>query len=757
MIHSGYIFSLAYLAGLLLSGTGAGWQWSLGIGAIAMMARPWLWRAGPPRYTLIIATVIAIAAGGYLRWRTPTPTLHNVSHWVSSGADTACISGTLRSAPQLNRRGQLKAELKAATIQISRAAGDSAPDESGDTLEPSSVAVSSAIAPTAPPTGEADLSPPATVEGRLYLTLPLLQGTGLYPHQPVRACGRLYAPRPALNPAGFDFAAYLARQGIFAGLSATTITPIDTTAPPLLWRLRQRIVRAFVTPLGSPHGVLLSAMVLGRRAVDLPYDVRDAFAQVGLAHTLAASGFYVSLLLGLFLALTRRLSAAVRLWLGIGLLLGYAGLTGLQPSICRAVAMGAAGLWGETLERRTQPVALLLAIAVGILLLNPIWIWDLGFQLSFLATLGLLVTVPPLTQWLDGLPTGVATAIAVPAAASVWTLPLQLWAFSTLSPYSPPLNAAVTLLVSLISLIGMSTAAVALISSELASAIAPLLHWPIEFLLAIVTWVNQLPGRQIALGQSLPQMGSIYAALGVMTQVRPRRQMLLAGIAVALLLVPGWWVQRHLVQVTVLAGRTPTVVVQDHGQVGLIGLPAADLAFGLQPFLRRQGVNRVDWAIDLSEPSGNGADGSASTPRNWNLAISVEQSYAAEESWQGATFGGATLQRVSQLPRAVHLTLGDQHWLIVGSFAPGGPTTPGSDLVRDHLPPGYTLVWSGAPLPAPLDLSPAAAIATSDAADSDAVAHLEDYGTTAHVAGRDGAVQWRLSQGHFTPIIFEAS
>ncbi len=531
---SGYIFCLAYLIGLLLSGLAHGWLYGLGVGVIATAALPRFWRYGPPRSTLAAATGIAIAAGAYLQLRTPSPTLYDVSYWVSSDAEVSCVSGTLKESPQLTRRGQLKVPLNAAQIEISR--NERAASEEALQKRPNNPS-----APGQPPaqsqTGHS-LSDPVDVEGRLYVTLPLLQGTGLYPTQFVRACGQLYAPRVPQNPSGFDFAAYLAQQGIFAGLKAATVVPIGPSAPTLLWQLRQRIVQSFVRPLGSPKGVLLSAMVIGRRAVDLPYDVRDPFSQAGLAHTLAASGFHVSLLLGLFLAVSQRLSASVRLGLGMALLAGYAGLTGLQASICRAAFMGAAALMGNMLERQTRPVGLLLLAAVLILLLNPIWIWDLGFQLSFLATLGLLVTTSSLTQRLDWLPTPVATALAVPMAAIAWTLPIQLWAFGTLSPYSLPLNVVMTPLISLISLVGMVDAAIALISPALASSVAQLLSLPIEILMGSVTLVNQLPGQTLALSQSLPQVGLMYGALGVMRFAPPRSRLFL-GVAVVGMLLAG--------------------------------------------------------------------------------------------------------------------------------------------------------------------------------------------------------------------------
>ncbi|MGB3615391.1 MAG: ComEC/Rec2 family competence protein [Elainellaceae cyanobacterium] len=756
MVNPGYIICLAYLAGLLLSGLLHGWLYGLGLGAIATFSLPWVWRYGPQRLTLVTATLVSVAAGAYLQLRTPSPTLYNISQWVSANAEISCITGTLQDSPQLTRRGKLKVQLNATQIEISGASEDTASSEG---LTDASRRL---------------LSDPLSVDGRLYVTLPLLQGTGLYPTQPVRACGQLYAPQPAQNPSGFDFAAYLARQSIFAGLQATTVEPTGPSTPPLLWQLRQRIVHAFVEPLGSPKGVLLSAMVLGRRAVDLPYDVRDPFSQVGLAHILAASGFHVSLLLGLFLVVTQRLSSRVRLGLGTVLLLGYAGLTGLQPSILRAVAMGVAVLLGNTIGRKTRPVGLLLAIATVILLVNPIWVWNLGFQLSFLATLGLLVTTRPLTQRLDWLPTPMATALAVPMAAIAWTLPIQLWAFSTLSPYSLPLNVMVTPLISLISLVGMADAAIALAFPDIASVIAQALSLPIQVLMASVTWADQLPGRTLALGQSLIQVGLIYTAFGVISLVRPRQQMMLGVLVLGLLLVPSWWMQRHLIQVTVLAGQgpqtgqgpAPTVVVQERGLVGVMGdSGASDLSFGLLPFLRRQGVNHVDWAVDLSGRGDQGSD--------WLPELPIQQRYGLTEdavfsAVNGATWavgdtlslGTAALHLLSVAPVVLDLTVANQHWLVVGQnneqIDKQGDETNATSYgwplgMTEQASPGQTtlpqgvLVWSGRAMPPQwlTQLRVDAAIATSATINPEAASQLQQQAIPIHIAGQSGAIQWQ--------------
>jgi len=89
--------------------------------------------------------------------------------------------------------------------------------------------------------------------------------------------------------------------------------------------------------------------------------------------------------------------------------------------------MGIAALLGSAKERKVD--------SIKSLLINPVWIIDVGFQYSFLATLGLIVTLPILLKKWDSLPPTVASVITVPIAVLPWIFPLQLFHFGTVATY----------------------------------------------------------------------------------------------------------------------------------------------------------------------------------------------------------------------------------------------------------------------------------------------------------------------------------
>jgi competence protein ComEC len=726
----GAIFCLAYLIGLLstgLLGFGAkpvSWQvWgilALGwviAGAIAALSVPHLWRKGPRFPLWLGAGCIAAIAIAHLQWRIPQPAPNDISRLVPQLTSEVTVRGKILEMPTLNRTSKLRF-----LFAVEQANGQA-------------------------------------VGGKVYTTLPLLQGTGLGPGNAVALRGKLYQPQPPTHPGAFDFQSFLARQGVFSGLSATALIEAPQPTPWGWWKLRQRIVRAQVLGLGSPRGQLVSSMVLGRRAVALPFEIQDGFRQAGLSHVLAASGFHVSLLLGVVLVLTRQWGSRTRLGIGLATLVIYVGLTGVQPSVMRAALMGAGVLVALSSERKVKPLGLLLLAATVLLLINPLWIWDLGFQLSFLATLGLIVTVPAIVKRLDWLPPALSTLIAVPLAASVWTLPLLIYIFNAIATYSLIVNLITTPLISLISLGGMISAATALIFPPAGSAIAWLLHYPAQLLLTIVQIFTQLPGSARAVGTiSLGQLLVLYGLM-FLIWLNPwvqRRWGFAALTAISLVVIPLAYQHSTRLQVTILPAQpTPAIVIQDQGKVTAIATPDEDTArYTLLPFLRNQGLNAIDLAVSLESPQEGGWDEifahlkvktflTPSEPPQPPSADAKTPTPKPLKVGQTVNFGSLTLQVLHPNPPAMQLQIQNQNWLLMGA----NPSQPEArDRLLKSLPQTQfdVLLSSDAPLAteALTTLKPQVAIAPSFAPTPPTQTSTQLYATE-----RDGTLQWTPQQG----------
>ena len=569
------VIALAYIAGLLSTGwfnysgtSSSRWQLyiyvviliSVTVGSAIAIARN-----NKPRILIgIIAVAVAMLAGIYFQLRLPQPQYNDVSYQITQGdRPLVQIAGKVLTEPRLGDRQRLKFWFKAEEIN-----------------------------------GE-------SISGKLYATLPLLQGTGIYPGQELKLTGFLYLPQTANNPSGFDFKQYLARQGSFAGIQGTVATFTGNSPQWGWWRLRQKIVRSHLQGLGSPVGQLVSSMVLGRKAVDLPSQIRDRFIAAGLAHVLAASGFHVSLLLGLVLRLTSRIEPKPRFVIGFGTLAIYVSLTGLQASVMRACLMGVAVLLASTLETKVKPLGSLLVAAVIILLFNPLLINDLGFKLSFLATFGLIVTLPKLQQQLDWLPKAIAILIAIPLAASVWVLPLLCYEFNTLAIYSLVVNILCTPLITVVSLGGMISGVAALILPTAASAIASVLFYPTVWLITIVKFFTELPASTWAVGQiPFSFLLGIYGVFILIWISKWWQKRWWLGLILPFILLITLTIRNAFqVQIAVLPSQpSPIVVIRDRGEVILINSGRESQAkYTVLPFLAQQGINQIDRGIAMNK------------------------------------------------------------------------------------------------------------------------------------------------------------
>ncbi|MCU0549610.1 MAG: ComEC/Rec2 family competence protein [Leptolyngbya sp. Prado105] len=730
-MESVVVWGLAYILGLWMTAIPFGGVILLGCGVIAAIVSLKSKRKNAKIFA--IAGLIGLLAGFYLQIRTPQPSKIDVSHFIPKEKQEITVTGSVEALPKLTRSGRLQLWFDVTAVGAQKAAG------------------------------------------KLYVTLPKVEAEDLFPGQVISITGNLYKPKPKMNPGGFDFQKYLAEKGSFAGLKGTSIRLLDVNQKPEWgwWMVQQQIVRSQTEQLGQTEGALVAAMIIGGQVVDIPFDVKEAFAKIGLSHALAASGFQVTLILGVLLALTKRLPKGVQIGCCATGLIIFVGLTGLQPSVLRAVLMGFAILMGLAVERKVKPLQSLLIVAIILLLWEPLWIWSLSFQFSFLATLGLLVTVPALSKRLDWLPTVIVPAIAVPISALLWTLPLQLYSFGIVSPYCILANLITTVLISFISLAGIISAAVNFVVPAIAKFAAPVLYYPTHGLIVTAKFFCQLPGNSISVGTiSIVLMIALYAMICT-PWIFPkcRRQwwaFLLVGMS--LVFIPAWYVRSNLLQVTALsAGAKPVIVVQDHGRVGLINSGnATAVKFTVLPFLQKEGINQIDWAIAASPSMSDGwsklldalpirslYDFSGQKQQVVSLKV-VEQiakrtgKYLPIVSGQKIESGTVALQVLSIEPTIVQVSVAHQHWLWLRDL----PTIAQQKALGSALVGNEILWWSGRQLhPKLLEiLQPKTAIAYSKTIHPETLNQMQRLQVQIYQTEAEGALQWSKNQGFRTSL-----
>ena len=765
------VLALSFIAGAYASflEDWTGFYTVFGVGFGLSLLIPALWRLGPKRWVYLLATLIAVFACFYVKMRTPQPQADDISKFAP--LSNAIVRGQVIEAPSLTRSDRAKFLLEVKEINpsgklnikdLNQAANP--PANNNPNSNPND------------PDKVSDKNPERkfqAVSGKLYVTVPLIEVTGLRAGQVLELSGRLYLPSQADNFGAFDFKSYLARQGVFAGLSGRSL--VMQGEPPNFgeWWFVSRIVRAHVMGAGVPEGSLLSSLVLGSRAVDLPSDLKDAFIQAGLAAVLAASGFQVTLVLGAAIAISSTRTLKVQFAIGSLSLLGYLLLTGGSPSILRAVVMGFGSLIGLAIQRRSRPVIGLIITAVLLLLYQPLWIWDLGFQFSFLATFGLITTSRSVSERLEWLPPTIAELISVPIAAYIWTLPLQLLVFGKLTPYSLIANVFTTPLVAIGTYGGIISGLLGIIFVPIGAAIAwllyPLLHWTID----IAQWINSLPNSNMSVGAiSIWQMFIAYALFLSIWLVpwfgKMQRWTIAFILACVVLFVPNAIAQSNIFQVTLPAfNDVPIMLIKNQNQTILINSGDRQFAsFTLQPFLQKQGINRLDWAI-ATDTQPDFSDG-------WNVLMSnslaiaqfrdvslgvtpkpyqnLQQALANAKTPLASLKAGETLkinnqieiQLLNQSPDVLKIITGDLSWLLLNTADAKTQQAIASNKTLLPQLSANILWWTGGQLDSAIlqAVNPKVAIASATSVVEEMVNRLYDAKIRVFWTGRDGAIQW---------------
>ncbi len=331
----------------------------------------------------------------------------------------------------------------------------------------------------------------------------------------VRLRGHLETP-----PQGSDFSYrdYLARQGILSYMPDGEVTLLPFSGGnPILQRLYS--FKAFATTriykiFPDPEAALMAGILLGNDN-GIPASLEQAYKNTGTAHIIAISGFNIAIISGVFLFLFTRLLGRIKgaIVALIGIVV-YVILVGAGASVVRAAIMGGLSLFASQVGRRQHGLNSLALTAAVMAMINPNVLWDVGFQLSFAATLGLVLYATPFREYAIhilsrfNLPVS-AERIAKPLseyflftlAAQVTTLPIIAYQFRQISlvslianPFILPVQPAVMILGGIALLISF----IYLPLGRMAAWIA----WPfVAYTNRMVEFFNRIPHGTIILGE----------------------------------------------------------------------------------------------------------------------------------------------------------------------------------------------------------------------------------------------------------------
>jgi competence protein ComEC len=270
---------------------------------------------------------------------------------------------------------------------------------------------------------------------------------------------------------GFAYDTYLATQGIYAVCYSPQYIDVhastDTSFLGVIVSIKSFATDTLRNILPEPHASFLSGLLFGGSSA-LSNDLKNDFRATGTAHILAASGYNVSMFSVMLLSvlLSSPLGRRRALVLTTLLLVAYVIVAGASAAVVRAGLMGFVVVLGKWISRKAYLLNVMLLTASVMLLFHPLLLlYDVGFQLSFVATIAIVALTDSWSKRLECVPDvlGMRAAFAGSLAAIVFTLPIVLWHFGTISLVSPFANLLVLPLVPF----AMATAGVGLLVGTL--------------------------------------------------------------------------------------------------------------------------------------------------------------------------------------------------------------------------------------------------------------------------------------------------
>jgi len=518
------------------------------------------------------------------------------------------------------------------------------------------------------------------VRGRIRLGVPFVRATrrrlDYLAGDRIRASVRLSSGGSFRNFGAFSYERYLQTLGIHrrGSTKSTLLVARLSPAPPGSIRARvsrvrrsiqSELERRFPAPDGkdiSPSGAVLEALLLGEDGrLDEP--TVENLQKTGLYHLFAISGGHIAIINLLLFSLFRLVRMSRRtssLALGVFLVF-YTVLVEGSPSVLRATLMTLAFLGGRLLWKDVHVLNTIAASAFALLLANPASLFDIGFQLTYAATLTIILFTPPLLAKMPRLPLKTAELAGLSVTSALGASPIVARSFNRIAFSSLILNFPAIPLVGLIMGVGYAFLPFAAAFPGAAAPPAALLRLLVAVFALISHSLDAFPFLSVRV--STPPAAVLwgyYISLGLIL-VRPRFRFQrpaacsIFALCVLLLVFSPFRRASPALRVTMIdVGQGESILVEFPGRRTMLidggGLAGSPFDVGervVSPVLWRKGIKRIDYLV-LTHAHPDHLGGLLAVARNFRIGEFWEGWPAPEEGIHAAfirSLGRGTLRR----------------------------------------------------------------------------------------------------------------
>ena len=318
----------------------------------------------------------------------------------------------------------------------------------------------------------------------------------------VRLWGELQAPGEF---DGFDYGAYLSRFGVYSVMYRPSVTVLESGQGNLFWhgmsflqnKFMERINRLFP----EPHASFEAGLLVGARK-GIPESLMEKFNITGLTHIIAISGYNITIIIVFVMWMLGGLPRMTGFAAACVAIVLFTLFVGASPAVTRASIMGILGLIALNYGRQNNISLTILWSAVLMVAWNPkILMYDVGFQLSFAAVMGLIYVAPHFEKYSQKLPVafGIREAITMTLAAQVMALPIIVYNFERLSLIAPISNLLVVFAIPPAMLFGFIAVILSFIFFPLAQVFAYVGWGILSYIIKVIELTAMVPYASVNL------------------------------------------------------------------------------------------------------------------------------------------------------------------------------------------------------------------------------------------------------------------
>ena len=319
----------------------------------------------------------------------------------------------------------------------------------------------------------------------------------------IQVSGYLNEPKNFVSPDSgkeFDYISYLKKDSIFYEIKPIEISYIQSRQGSVIKHYLFQIKNAFLSQIKklipSSEASLLGGLLLGAKE-DMGKELLDDFRKTGVIHIVVLSGYNLTLVADFFMKIFAFFGLAFSSLFGSIAIILFALMTGASATIIRASLMALLVIFARATGRTSETTRALFLAGFFMLMFNPmLLVYDPSFQLSFLATFGLLVLSPKIEEKLQLIPQkffDIRGILAATLSTQVFVFPLILYMMGEISVISPVVNVLILVFVPFVMFFGLVLVLISYLSLSMASVVAFVVYIFLAYDLFLVDFFAKLP------------------------------------------------------------------------------------------------------------------------------------------------------------------------------------------------------------------------------------------------------------------------